>query len=319
MKAISIVKISDNLSDSQHKEIAEKIFTHKLDGIEVSHFGGRWGDTWDTGKNYNLDFLRFYKGIKVLRFFLTGVTDLNPILVLSETLENLQLGEFDLKKISLKPLGQLKNVTYLSVVRNQNGLESITQLTKLSELALTGYSVEKLPFLNELTQLKRLYIGFGSSKNFDNLQSLTKLEELDVLWVKKLSDIQAVSKLTNLVKLRMEDEKQIKALPDLSKLKNLKNIRLMNLGSLEDISSLVNSTVEEFILTGPNKNVDFLKTLTNSVKLKKVYTSFYTKREQDKAEKIFSDKFCDNDKMDFDMSDRTPIFYHDIASGKRIV
>jgi len=319
MTPTSLIKISDNLSDNQHKEIAEKIFAHKLDGIEVSHFGGRWGDTWETSKNYSLDFLKFYKGIKTLRFYLTGVTDLTPILVLADGLENLQLGEFDLKKIPLEPLGQLKNLTYLSVVRNQNGLESITQLPKLSELALTGYSIEKLPFLNELTDLKQLYIGFGTSKNFDNIQSLSKLEELDVLWVKQLSDIQAISKLTNLLKLRMEDEKQITALPDLSKLTKLKNIRLMNFGSLEDVSALKNSSVEEFILTGPNKNADFLKSLSDAEKLQKVYTFFYTKREQDKAEKILGDKFCDKDKMNFNMPNRTPILYYDIETGQRIV
>lgn len=319
MRVTSLVKIADNLSDDEHKEIAEKILSYKFDGIEVSHFGGRWGDTWDAGKNYNLDFLKFYKGIKALRFFLTGITELTPILTLSDSLENLQLGEFDLKKISLTPVGLLKNLTYLSVVRNQNGLECITQLPKLSELALTGHSIEKLPFLNELTELKQLYIGFGTSKNFDNIQNLSKLEELDVLWVKQLSDIQAVSKLTNLVKLRMEDEKQITSLPDLSKLTKLKNIRLMNFGSLQDVSALVNSNVEEFILTGPNKNVDFLTSLSNAKKLQKVYTFFYTKREQDKAEKILGHKFCDKDKMNFDMPNRTPILYYDIETGERIV
>ncbi|MDI3320900.1 leucine-rich repeat domain-containing protein [Pinibacter soli] len=319
MRTTSLVKISDSLSGNQHKEIAEKILAHKIDGIEVSHFGGRWGDTWDADKNYNLDFLKFYKGIKALRVFLTSVTDLTPILALTDTLEHLQLGEFNLKKISLEPLAQLKNLTYLSVVRNQNSLESITQLPKLSGLALTGHSIEKLPFLNELTELKQLYIGFGTSKNFDNIQSLTKLEELDVLWVKQLSDIRAVSKLANLVKLRMEDEKQIAVLPDLSKLTNLKNIRLMNFGSLEDVSALVNSNVEEFILTGPNKNVDFLKSLSTANQLQKVYTFFYTKREQDKAEKILGNKFCGTDKMNFDMPDRTRILYHDVETGQRIV
>lgn len=318
MKETLLVKISDNLSENQHKEIAEKIFAQKLDGIEVSHFGGRWGDTWGTSKNYSLEFLKFYKGIKALRFYLTGVTDITPILVLADSLENLQLGEFDLKKISLEPLGQLKNLTYLSVVRNQNGLESITKLAKLSELSLTGYSIEKLAFLNELTELKKLFIGFGTTKNFDNIQSLSKLEELDVLWVKQLSDIQAISKLTNLVKLRMEDEKQITTLPDLSKLTKLKNMRLMNFGSLEDVSALVNSNVEEFILTGPNKNADFLKSLSNAEKLQKVYTFFYSKREQDKAEKILGDKFCDKDKMSFEMPHRTSIFYYDIETGQRI-
>ena len=314
-----IIKISDNLSDIQHQEIAEKMFAQNITGIEVSHFGGRWGDTWSTGKNYNLDFLKFYNGIKTLRFYLTGITDIEPILVLSEYLENLQLGEFDFKKISFNSLGLLKNLTHLSVVRNQNGLESITKLPKLSELELTGYSIEKLTFLSELTELRQLYIGFGTSKNFDNIENLLKLEQLEVLWVKQLTDIQAISKLTNLVKLRMEDQKQIKALPDLSNLTKLKNIRLINFGSLEDVSALINSNVEEFILTGPNKNTDFLNSLISADQLKKVYTFFYTKREQDKAEKILGNKFFDKDNMTYNMSTKSQPLYYDIETGKRIV
>lgn len=319
MKPTSLIKISDNLSDNQHKEIAENIFDRKIDGIEVSHFGGRWGGTWETSRNYSLDFLKFYKGIKALRLYLTGVTDITPILVLADDLENLQLGEFNLKEIPLEPIGQLKKLTYLSVVRNQNGLKCITQLPKLSGLALTGHSIEKLPFLNELKELRRLYIGFGTSRNFDNIQNLSNLEELDVLWVKQLSDIQAISKLTNLVKLKMEYEKQITALPDLSKMTKLKNIQLMNLGSLEDVSALVDSNVEEFIVTGSNKNANFLKALSNAKKLQKIYTFFYTKREQDKAKKILGYKFCEKDKMNFDMPNRTPILYYDIETGQRIV
>lgn len=117
----------------------------------------------------------------------------------------------------------------------------------------------------------------------------------------------------------MEDQKQIKALPDLSNLTKLKNIRLMNFGSLEDVSALINSNVEEFILTGPNKNTDFLNSLISADQLKKIYTFFYTKREQDKAEKILGNKFFDKDNMTYNMSTKSQPLYYDIETGKRIV
>ncbi len=320
MKPISLTKIADNLTDNQHREIAEKLAIYKIDGIELSDAGGRWGATWETNKDYDLTFLKFYKGIKALRIYLPGVTDIKPILHLADELENLQLGELKDKKISLDLLGELHNLNYLSVVRQPKGLESITRLPKLIELALTGYSVDKLSFLNDLQNLKRLYIGFGTSKNIDTINQLKNLEELDILWVKQLSDINALSKLTGLIKLKIEDEKQIKSLPDLSQLKQLKNIRLMNISSLEDISSLTNSFVNEFIITGPNKNVDFLIPIAQSNCVKKVYTYFYLKKEQSKAEQFFAHKFCKLDKMEYEMTHlkQLSLHYYDYKTGEQI-
>jgi|694.fasta_scaffold56413_4 hypothetical protein len=319
MKPISLTKIADNLTDNQHREIAEKLAIYKIDGIELSDAGGRWGATWETNRDYDLTFLKFYKGIKAIRIYLPGVTDIKPILHL-DSLENLQLGEFKDKKISLDLLGELSNLNYLSVVKQPNGLESITRLDKLEELALTGYPVDKLSFLNKLQNLKRLYIGFGTSKNIDTINQLENLEELDILWVKQLSDINAISKLTGLIKLKIEDEKQIKSLPDLSQLKQLKNIRLMNISTLEDISSLTNSFVDEFIITGPNKNADFLAPISKSKCVKKVYTYFYLKKEQIKAEQILANKFYTLDKMEFEMSHlkQMTLHYYDYKTGKVI-
>ena len=319
MKPISLTKIADNLTDNQHREIAEKLAIYKIDGIELSDAGGRWGATWETNRDYDLTFLKFYKDIKAIRIYLPGVTDIKPILHL-DSLENLQLGEFKDKKISLDLLEDFSNLNYLSVVRQPKGLESITKLPKLTELALTGYSVDKLSFLNDLQNLKRLYIGFGTSKNIDTINQLKNLEELDILWVKQLSDINAISKLTGLIKLKIEDEKQIKSLPDLSQLKQLKNIRLMNISTLEDISSLTNSFVDEFIITGPNKNADLLIPITKSNCVNKVYTYFYLKKEQSKAEQFLGNKFCELDKMEYEIAHlkQVSLHYYDYKTGEQI-
>lgn len=320
MKPISLTKIADNLTDNQHREIAERLAIYKIDGIELSEAGGRWGATWDTNKDYDLTFLKFYKGIKAIRIFLPGVTDIKPILHVADSLENLQLVEFKDKKISLDFLSDLPNLGYLSVVRQPKGLESVVRLPKLTELALTGYSVDKLSFLNDLQGLRRLYIGFGTSKNIDSISQLKNLEELDILWVKQLADINAISKLTSLIKLKIEDEKQITSLPDLSKNSKLKNIRLMNLSSLHDISSLRYSSVEEFIISGPNKNVDFLNHISDSDSLQRVYSYFYLKKEQAKAEKLIGTKFSGLDQMRFEMAHlkQVSIKYYDIKNGKEI-
>ncbi|RYJ50914.1 leucine-rich repeat domain-containing protein [Flavobacterium petrolei] len=320
MKPISLTKIADNLSDNEHRKIAEQLAIYKIDGIELSIAGGRWGATWETNKDYDLSFLKFYKGIKVIRIFLPGVTDIKPILHLADSLENLQLGEFNNKKISFAFFSDLPNLKYLGVVKQPKGLESIVQLPKLTELTLTGYSIDKLSFLNDLKNLRRLYIGFGTSKNIDTISQLENLEELDILWVKQLEEINAISKLTSLIKLKIENEKQIKTLPDLSQLKRLKNIRLMNISTLEDISSLTNSYVDEFIITGPNKNTDILIPIAKSNCVKKVYTYFYLKKEQAKAEQLLGNKFCPLSKMEFEMTHlkQVSLYYYDSKTGEEI-
>ncbi|SDZ75840.1 hypothetical protein SAMN05192529_101274 [Arachidicoccus rhizosphaerae] len=321
MKPITLTKIADNLTDQQHFEIAEKLAFHKIDGIELSTAGSRWGATWKPDTNYDLTFLQFYKGIKAIRIHLPGVTNLQPLLPLADALEDLHLGEFKDKKVSIDLIGQLHNLNHLSVVRHPTGLACITRLPKLTALSLTGYAIDKLPFLNTLQHLRRLYIGFGTSKNISTISQLKNLEELDILWVKQLADINAISSLTGLVKLKIEDEKQIKILPDLSKLRQLKNIRLMNLMSLEDISSLLNSFVEEFIITGPNKNADFLIPVAKSDCVKKIYTAFYLKKEEAKAEKFLGNKFCQPDKMEYEMGHmkRQQLQYFDYLTGQQII
>lgn len=320
MKPISFTKIADNLTDNQHREIAERLAIYKIDGIELSNAGGRWGTTWETNKDYDLSFLKFYKGIKAIRIFLPSVTDIKPIIHLADSLENLQLGEFNDKKISFDFLGDLSNIDYLSVVRQSKGLESIIRLSKLTELALTSYSVDKLSFLNDLKNLNRLYIGFGTSQNIDTITQLENLQELDILWVKQLSDINAISKLKGLIKLKIEDEKQIIKLPDLTENRNLKNIRLMNLSSLQDITALTDSNVEEFIISGPNKNVDFLSQISNSESLQRVFTYFYLKKEQAKAEKLIGHKFSGLEHMRFEMTHLKQRLtrYYDINTGQEI-
>ncbi len=94
----------------------------------------------------------------------------------------------------------------------------------------------------------------------------------------------------------------------------------MNISSLEDISSLTNSFVDEFIITGPNKNADFLAPISKSKCVKKVYTYFYLKKEQIKAEQILANKFYTLDKMEFEMSHlkQMTLHYYDYKTGEVI-
>ena len=319
MMYTSLTKIADNLNDKQHQETYAKIVELGIDGIEISEVGGRWGATWNENENYKLDFLKFYTGIKALRIQLSSVIDLNPIVGLSNSLEYLHIGASINKNINLTFLGQMRSLKTLSTVKQHNGLSNIVALNNLTKLYLTGYPIEKMDFLNELRTLKTLYLGFGTSNHINTINKLVNLEELQILWIKKLSNIDAISNLLEIRKLKMEDQKQIVSLPDLSKLREFKNIRLMNLGSLQNISSLKDSYIQEFIWTGPNKNSEILNSIKQSNLPEKVFTYFYTQKEQKKAEQILGAKFCLLDKMKFEMDNNASLHYYDLTTGQKIL
>ncbi|GAB2832523.1 leucine-rich repeat domain-containing protein [Ferruginibacter profundus] len=309
MTTVTLHKIADNLTNEQHLEIVKMLHTEKIDGIELSHFGGAYGSTWNDNEKYDLGFLSLYKGIKAIRVFLPLTQDLSYLHPLKDNLEWLSLGELSDKKVSLKPLAELTNLKSLDLVRNDKDIEILENLTNLEELSLTGYKVDKLFFFKSLQNLKRLYIGFGTSKSLDTLKSLKNLEQLNILWVKQLADVTAISDLVNLTNLKIEDEKQIKELPPLENLKKLKHIMLSNLGGLENIDSLTDSYVEEFALSGPLKNADIIKPVAASKFIQRAYTYFYTKKEQAKSQLIIGQKFVEYDKLQFGLDTRANIKY----------
>jgi len=94
----------------------------------------------------------------------------------------------------------------------------------------------------------------------------------------------------------------------------------MNISTLEDISSLTNTFVDEFIITGPNKNADFLIPIAKSNCVNKIYTYFYLKKEQSKAEQFLGVKFCKLDKMEYEMTHlkHLSLHYYDYKTGEQI-
>ena len=92
----------------------------------------------------------------------------------------------------------------------------------------------------------------------------------------------------------------------------------MDLGTLSDVSSLSTSHLEEFILMGPYKNADILKSISNSGTPNKVFTYFYSKKEQAKSEQILGKKFYPQEKMKYHMDNRAKLIYHDIKTFKPI-
>ncbi|WP_209402921.1 hypothetical protein [Pseudozobellia sp. WGM2] len=282
----TFVKIKDNLSEKEVSNLDTFLESHNIYGIEISCFGGAFGPVWDKEKSYNLDHITKLSNLKGLSLFLPKTTDLT---FLPSNLNWLNIGEFDSKKVSLKPIATLDKLLFLSLVKNSNDIAELSKLTQLRQASFSGYKLNQLEFVSELIELESLYLGFGGGENINFLNALRSLKKLDILRIRSLFDISVISRLSELECLKIEDQAQITELPDFSNLKNLKHLSLVNLKSLTDISALENSHIKELVLLKTNLTIEQLKPLVKS-KIERICISMKNKNETQQIEEILGNR-----------------------------
>ncbi|MCW9017914.1 MAG: hypothetical protein OQJ89_13165, partial [Kangiellaceae bacterium] len=232
-------KISDSLTDSQHKKQAAEILSGKdCDGISLSHMGGNFGPTWDKDTDYSLAFLEHYQGINAIEVHLPSVTDLSPVESLKDSLTAIRVGEFSSKSTSIAPLKTLTNLNKVSLCRNYKGFIEVLETVKPASLRLTGYREKDLNEIPEVPSVTSLFIGYSTLSELE-LSGFSNLEVLTLEWIKKLVDFDFLTRLSNLKALKMSTIKSIEVIPNLEKNTELESIILEQLTGLKDISSLV--------------------------------------------------------------------------------
>lgn len=288
-KMKTLLKIKDNLNNEELSNLNNFLESENIDGIEISYLGGAFGPVWDKEKNYNLDYIEGLTNLKALSLFLPKTIELN---FLPNTLNWLNLGEFNSKKVSLEPISNLKKLKSISIVRNSYEIYKLYKLKQLEQVAFTGYKLSQLEFVSDLEELRDVYLGFGGGENIDFLINLRKLKILELLRIKKLSDITSISKLSELEWLKIEDQAQIEVLPDFSNLKKLKHLSLINLKTLTDISSLENCHIEELVILNVNLTIEQLEPLVKS-NIKRICISLKNKKNTRQIEQILDNRIVE--------------------------
>lgn len=292
---VKLKKIADNLSDEEHLSIADEIRQGKIDGVSLSYLGGAWGPTWDAGKDYSLDFLKHYSGIRALEVFLPALTSIDTIAEHVSEIEFLSLGEFNKKTVSLKPLTDVNKLNYLSLVKNKKDFESIASIPSLRALSLTGYQEKQIEHVASLSNLESLYLGFGTFEGLNAIKGLSKLTSLEILWVKKLHDLSALEKLSSLECLHLSTLKQVTSIPDISNLSLLKSLVMDTMNGLSSLSGISGSSIKE--LTVINSKIDPLlfSEVNNSLPgLKRLVLGLGAKGKTNEASSFFdSSVMCD--------------------------
>lgn len=288
---IKLQKIADTLTTDEHTLIAESLRQGEIDGISLSYLGGAFGPTWSADRDYSLDFLKHYSGLRALEIQLPAITSIEAIAEYASNLEFLSLGEFNQKSVSLKPLSSLHQLKHLDLNRNNKDIDSISDLANLKELYLTGYQQAQIELLANLDKLEELYLGFGTFEELDALKGLSKLKSLEILWVKKLHDLSALTHLDALEHLHLSTLKQVTSIPEIAHLCHLKSVFMDTMNGLSSLSGLKGCSIRE--LTVINSRIDpfIFSPLSNSLpSLQRLLLGLSSKGKTKEALSFFDSK-----------------------------
>lgn len=285
---VKLKKIADNLSEEEHISIADEVRQGKFDGVSLSYLGSAFGPTWTVDRDYNLDFLKHYSGIRALDVYLPALTSIDAIAEHLSELEFLSLGEFDNKSASLKPLSELNNLHCLSLVKNKKDIDSLSSISNLKTLRMTGYQGKQIENIVNLSKLESLYLGFGTFEDLSAIQGLSKLTTLKILWVKKLHDLSALEKLKSLELLHLSSLKQVTSIPDISKLNSLKCLVMDTMNGLSSLSGIHSSPISELAIINSKIDPTLFSNLNRELTaLQRIVINLVSKGRTNKASNFF--------------------------------
>lgn len=145
------------------------------------------------------------------------------------------------KKADLGFLKEYPNIETLFVngeLANVDGISELKRLTGLTlllpaEIDLSGI---KVPALKRLSVYKQINPGFSALMS-------DKIEYLELMDMRKLSDLSFVESAAGLKKLYLMSLPAVEVLPEFGKLPNLYGLKLYELHKLNDIESLARSNI----------------------------------------------------------------------------
>lgn len=151
------------------------------------------------------------------------------------------------KQADLDFLKEYPNVETLFVNGDLANVDGISELKRLSRLILLlpaeiDLSRVKVPTLKSLSVYKQINPGFSALLT-------DKIEYLELMDMRKLSDLSFVEQIMGLKKLYLMSLPAVEVLPDFGKMPNLYGLKIYELHKLNDIESLTRSAIRYLGLT----------------------------------------------------------------------
>ena len=140
-------------------------------------------------------------------------------------------------KLDLLQFSNLKTLYFTG----DNKLKNIEALINLRDLLMTSTTHQDLTHLENLRNLETLRICGGRITSLKGIEAFRNLERLDLLYCRKLIDVDSISKLANLKKLHIEKCVQLANFSFLQGNQTIRNLfveKITNLGFISSMSNL---------------------------------------------------------------------------------
>ena len=185
---------------------------------------------------HDLSFLKYFRTLQRLHVALYKLRDIEGFDQVP-WLRELTFGETE-KKFSLRFVDNWPQLRRLFLVKGKTDLHCLQRLTALQELGFSGFTLPDLSVLLPLTELRKLQLFLGGTRNLAALARLPSLEELWLMRITKLSDLGVLADLTGLKTLKLEWMRNVSDLPSLHRHTRLENVELEMMKGLTDLSAI---------------------------------------------------------------------------------
>lgn len=223
-----------------------------------------------TDMSDNLGFLQYYDGAHRVFIDLSRVTSFEGVTQLRSDLTSLGLGSTASKRPSLKPLHHFTHLKRLAIVGHTRGLDTVSRLESLQELALLSLSLPALTFVQALVNLVSLELKLGGTTNLDALPALSRLRYLEIFRVLGLQSLDVIASIPSLQYLFLQHQARVQALPSLKHLPVLRRVHIDKLSSLHDLRPLAEAPrlQELLLLDMPQLSIDAFRVLVGHPSLR---------------------------------------------------
>ncbi|MBX7059643.1 MAG: hypothetical protein K1X75_16385 [Leptospirales bacterium] len=175
--------------------------------------------------------------LKTLRVGIFSLDNFSFLEKLPDSIETLGLEGTKSKRPSIDAITRFRSLRSLYLEGHSKNLEVIGELPALEDLTLRSIKIGSLKFVRNLPLLRSLDIKLGGVPSLKGLESAS-IRYLELWQVAGLRDISQISKLLNLEILFLQSLAQIIALPDCAKLTKLRAVRVQQMKKLKDFSGL---------------------------------------------------------------------------------
>lgn len=193
----------------------------------------------NDGERYTLDFSDFADRVFVRKLIIGHCFLIEKILNVDAlyTLRNLEFLSIDQPiKLDLLQFSNLKTLYFTG----DNKLKNIEALINLRHLLMTSTTHKDLTHLENLRNLEILRICGGRITSLQGIEAFRNLERLDLLYCRKLIDVDSISELAYLKKLHIEKCGQVANLDFLQGNQTIRNLFVEKVTNLGFISSMTN-------------------------------------------------------------------------------